>query len=81
MKWDDLSEKKSLIFQARPNHMRITLVFGHRDYRNEWIVSVYPDIFKGVAVVGGNEMSKEEAKKEAENMVRQRLESMLKSLE
>lgn len=77
MKWIYGNPKKD-IHEAKTNHMRLIVVKGHINYPNDWILNVYPDIFKGTyRLAPANEINAEQACKKAEQVTIERLNAML----
>jgi hypothetical protein len=81
MEWVNENSKKSDVYIAKSNQIRLSVVMGHINYPNDWILNAVPDIFKGTHRLGSlDEMTPEQACKNAEEVTALRLKSMLRDV-
>ena len=80
MEWKNISNKKSTVFESQMKYLRVSIIYGHIDYPERWVLSTVPDIFRGYCDLGTG-MTGEEALKEGELVVRKRLDAIVQGLD
>ncbi|MCP4417771.1 MAG: hypothetical protein GY805_14195 [Chloroflexi bacterium] len=81
MKWKNISSKRSVVFESQMKDLRVSVVCGHVEYLERWVMSTVPDILRGHYDIGPETMTGEEAIKEAELVVRNRLNAIVQGLD
>jgi len=79
MEWKDESTKRAVVLQSKMMLLTATLLHGHIDDPDEWLLSTQPDIFRGFTRMGAD-LEEDEAKVKAENLIAERLSEMLGGL-
>lgn len=79
MKWEDISSRAAKIYRHNGNTLVVTIVFGHVNYPDEWVLQTRPQIFTrdNSPLNLPKDMGDGDVKKVAEMVVSQRLAVML----